>query len=53
VFEEPGKISVVDVVLPTRAGPELRRRGVTRPTEHQAILFQHLRLNLPSNIQMN
>jgi len=53
VFEELGKISVVDVVLPTRAGPELRRRCVTRPTEHQAILLQHLGLNLPSNIQMN
>jgi hypothetical protein len=48
VFEELGKIQLVDVVLPTRHGPAIRRRCVTQPTEHQAILLAHLKLNLPS-----
>jgi transposase len=53
VFDELGKISLVDVVLPTRSGPELRRRCITRPTDHQAILLQHLGLNLPSKLNTN
>jgi transposase len=53
VFDELGKISLVDVVLPTRSGPELRRRCITRPTNHQAILLQHLGLNLPSKLKTN
>ena len=48
VFEELGKIQLVDVVLPTRQGAEIRRRCVTQPTDHQAILLTHLKLNLPS-----
>ena len=48
VFEELGKIQLVDVVLPTRHGPEIRRRCVTQPTDHQAILLAHLKLNLPT-----
>lgn len=48
VFEELGKIQLVDVVLPTRQGTEIRRRCVTQPTDHQAILLAHLGLNLPS-----
>jgi transposase len=47
VFEEIGKIRLVDVVLPTRQGTELRRRCITRPNDHQAILLQRLRLQLP------
>jgi hypothetical protein len=42
VFDELAKIRVVDVVLPTRSGVEIRRRCITRPTDHQAILLQHL-----------
>jgi hypothetical protein len=48
VFEELGKISLVDVVLPTRQGTEIRRRCITRPTDHQAILLQRLHLHLPT-----
>jgi transposase len=48
VFEELGKIQLVDVVLPTRHGPDIRRRCVTQPTDHQAILLAHLKLNLPT-----
>jgi transposase len=50
VFEELGKIRLVDVILPTRTGPSLRRRCVSQPTEHQAILLQRLGLNLPKNL---
>ena len=51
IFEEIGKISLVDVVLPTRDGPEIRRRCVRRPTDHQAILLDRLALELPRQIQ--
>jgi transposase len=47
VLDELSKINVVDVVLPTRCGCEIRRRCVTRPTEHQAILLTRLGLRLP------
>jgi len=48
VFEELGRIQLVDVVLPTRQGAEIRRRCITQPTDHQAILLTRLRLNLPA-----
>jgi transposase len=51
VFDELGKIHMVDVVLPTRDGREIRRRCITRPTEHQAILLHHLHLTLPETPQ--
>jgi transposase len=47
VLEELSGINLVDVVLPTRSGIDIRRRCVTRPTEHQAILLQRLGLRLP------
>ena len=47
VFDELGNINLVDVVLPTRSGVEIRRRCVTQPTEHQAILLHRLGLRLP------
>jgi transposase len=47
VFEELGEIELVDVVLPTRQGTEIRRRCITEPTDHQAILLTHLKLRLP------
>jgi transposase len=50
VFEELGKIQLVDVVLPTRQGPEIRRRCVTQPTDHQAILLAHLKAPLPRTL---
>lgn len=48
VFEELGKIQLVDVVLPTRQGTEIRRRCVTQPTDHQVILLTRLKVNLPT-----
>ena len=53
VLDELSKINLVDVVLPTSTGVEIRKRCVTRPTEHQEILLQHLGLNLPRQIKNN
>jgi hypothetical protein len=47
VFEELGKIQLVDVVLPTRQGTEIRKCCITQPTDHQAILLTRLKLDLP------
>jgi transposase len=52
VFDELSKVRVVDVVLPTRSGGEIRRRCITRPTDHQAILLQHLGLALPPSLRL-
>jgi transposase len=52
VFEELADITLVDVVLPTRNGVTIRKRCISRPTEHQAILLQHLNLCLPSSLEM-
>ena len=51
VLAELGKIAMVDVVLPTRSGVEIRRRCVTRPNDHQAILLQRLGLHLPTHLE--
>ena len=47
VFDELSKVQLVDVVMSTRQGTEIRRRCVTQPSDHQAILLSHLKLNLP------
>ena len=52
VLEEIARIKAVDVVLPTKTGREIRRRCVSRPTDHQAILLHHLGLTLPSNLPL-
>jgi transposase len=51
IFAELGQIALVDVVLPTRTGISIRKRCVSRPTEHQAILLQRLGLELPTSIE--
>ena len=52
VLEEIGRIAVVDVVMPTNAGIEIRKRCVQRPTAHQAILLDRLGLHLPARLEM-
>jgi transposase len=47
VLDELSRIRLVDVVLLTRDGREVRRRCVTRPDDHQAILLHRLGLTLP------
>jgi len=49
VIDELSQIRMVDVVLPTRSGIEIRRRCITEPTDHQAVLLQRLGLYLPSH----
>lgn len=51
IFAELGQIALVDVLLPTRTGISIRKRCVSRPTEHQAILLQRLGLELPTSIE--
>ena len=51
VLEELQDIRVVDVVLPTRTGVEIRKRCVTKPSEHQEILLDKLDLHLPSRLK--
>jgi hypothetical protein len=45
------QISLVDVVLPTRAGISIRKRCVSRPTDRQAILLQRLGLEIPIRLE--
>jgi hypothetical protein len=49
VFAEIADIAMVDVLMPTRTGKKLAKRCVSRPTPHQAILLQRLKLRLPSS----
>jgi transposase len=50
VLDEIAQLSVVDVVLKTRCGREIRRQCVATPTEHQAILLGGLKLHLPRSL---
>jgi transposase len=52
IFAELQQISLADVVLPTRTGIAIRKRCVSRPSAHQAILLQHLGLELPTSIEL-
>src|SRR5258705_2754192 len=52
VFQELADITLVDVVLPTRSGVTIRKRCISRATEHQAILLHHLNLHLPNSLEM-
>jgi hypothetical protein len=52
VLDEISKIQVVDVVVPTRSGVEIRRRCVTQPTPYQATLLQHLKLQMPNHLKI-
>ena len=47
VIAELQQIHLVDVVLPTKSGIEIRKRCVTQPSQHQAILLQRLGFQLP------
>jgi transposase len=49
-YGKSDRIWVMDVVLPTRNGVEIRTRCVSKPTEHQQILLEKLRLKQPWKI---
>jgi Transposase DDE domain len=50
VIDELGAIKLVDVVLPTKSGVDLRRRCIAHPTPAQAILLDRLKLRLPTAV---
>jgi transposase len=52
VWTELSQVRLVDVVMPTRSGLEIRRRCVSQPEKHQAILLQRLKLTLPNQLEM-
>ena len=47
VLEELGDLRMMDVILPTRSGIEIRKRCLSKPTDHQQILLDRLKLRLP------
>jgi transposase len=53
VLSELAEIRLIDVILPTRDGIEIRQRCVARPTAHQQILLDRLQLRLPFRLQTN
>lgn len=53
VLTELSDIRMVDVVLPTDTGREIRNRCVARPSEHQRILLDKLGLRLPTRIRLD
>lgn len=52
VFDELSQIPMVDVILPTKNGFEIRKRCIAQPTDHQAILLQKLGLHLPKQLEV-
>ncbi len=52
VLDELAEIRMVDVVVPTRDGQTIRQRCVARPSEHQQILLDRLRLRLPTRMRI-
>lgn len=53
VLNSLGEIAMIDVVLPTGTGTDIRRTCVTHPTDHQTILLQKLKLSLPGRLNKN
>jgi transposase len=47
VLSSLSELDLMDVVLPTRQGLEIRRRCLSTPNDHQQILLDHLKLRLP------
>ncbi|NUO82838.1 hypothetical protein HUU05_22430 [candidate division KSB1 bacterium] len=53
VLDDIARIQVCDVILPTKAGTEIKLRCVTKPDKHQNILLHHLGLQLPARLTQN
>ena len=53
VLDELAEIRMVDVILPTRAGHEIRQRCVARPSDHQQILLERLELRMPTGVKLD
>jgi transposase len=52
ILEEIKNLTLVDVVLQTRTGTEIRLRCVSKPEQHLAILLQKLNLRPPTRLEM-
>jgi transposase len=52
VLDELAEVRLMDVVLPTRDGIDIRQRCVARPTAHQQILLDRLHLRLPFRLKI-
>jgi transposase len=52
VLQEIKNLTLVDVVLLTRTGTEIRLRCVSKPEQHLAILLQKLNLRPPNRLEM-
>lgn len=52
VFDELSQIKMVDVVMQTKSGIEIRRRCIADPDKHQKLLLDMLRLRLPRQLRM-
>ncbi len=52
VLQEIKNLTLIDVVLQTRAGTEIRLRCVSKPEQHLAILLQKLNLRPPLRLDM-
>ena len=51
VLSELSEIRLIDVVLPTDNGVEIRTTCVARPSDHQRILLEKLGLRLPTRLR--
>ncbi len=52
VFDEIAQIKVVDVVMQTKKGIEIRKRCIAQPDKAQNILLQKLHLHLPQRLKL-
>ncbi len=51
VFDEIAQIKVVDVILPTSKGIEIRKSCISTPTKPQAALLDRLGLKVPKYLE--
>jgi transposase len=51
ILDELSELRAVDVILPTSQGAEIRKRCITKPDDHQAILLHRLGFPLPSHLK--
>lgn len=52
VFDEIAQIKVVDIVIYTKQGVEIRKRCIAQPNKAQSILLQRLRVHLPQRLKL-
>jgi transposase len=52
ILDEIARIKVVDVVMHTKQGIEIRKRCITQPDKSQSTLLQKLQLHLPQRLKI-